>query len=164
MSLTNNPLPSILPTRALPKDQLATFAEKQIIAVTGYLNNQNLQVPLNPGRYDGFWVIDISNLKMSATDEKYEFALFGSNDPNFGNGNVELLAYHDLTALSANRLFPNILSGQDPVPPPSKASSRFASPFSNQIGEYVLQYVQCYVRVSGTSPTATCSSWISIDC
>src|SRR6187402_98158 len=106
MPLTANTVPSQVPFFATPFDAQNAFTSAQVIAVTGYLNNLNSgQLDLGgaspssgAGRSMGMWCLDITNIDMSSNDESYKFCLFGSNDVAFGNGNVELLAYHDFAA------------------------------------------------------------------
>jgi len=95
--------------------RMTAFTDTQVVTATGYLNNLNSGLldlggasPVSAvGRTDGMWNLDISAVNMVTTDETYKFALLGSNDIAFGNGNVELLAFHDLAALAANRVIAN---------------------------------------------------------
>jgi hypothetical protein len=103
--LTNNALPSIVPGRAYPIDTTQLFAQNQTFTATGYLNNgaATTQIDVDAGRLTGFWVIDLQTLKVTAGNETYQLALLGSNDPAFGNGNVELLAFHDWAAATCRQ-------------------------------------------------------------
>ena len=160
MALTKNPLPTIAPTRALPVDMLSAFSLAQVIAASGYLQNANLQVSAGPGRMEGYWVIDILSANMGTGDEFYQFFLLGSNDIAFGNGNVESLAAHDVGAAASVRALPTICAATPTIPDPGLNSTRHVIPFQNQMGSYVFNYLQCYVKMGGTGPTITCSSWL----
>lgn len=183
MAITRTLLPANAPTHALPYDALNAFALAQTIAATGYLTNVNTQLTYGPGRMEGYWVLDISSIELT-TGDQYQFALLGSNDIAFGNGNVDLLAFRDFATVTAQRIIPTIL-GASPFaiaslvgaapqwtanPPtnqtfsttvPSGAASiTHAIPFSNEMGEVTYEYLQCYVTIAGTTPTVTVSSWL----
>ena len=170
MPITANLIPSQVPHYAHPYDATTAFANAQVIAATGYANNVNAVLDLgsaNPssaaGRTNFMWVINVTNLKVSANDESYRFALFGSNDAAFGNGNVELLMMFDAAAVTAGRLVTTIL-GPSPifaVPPPGRAGLQYEKACSNLHADVVFRYLKCYVVVGGTGPTTTLSSWIS---
>ena len=161
MALTKTTLPALTPTHAVPYDTAQAFALAQTITATGYATNVNTQVTMGPGRMEGYWALDISNLKVSAGNETYGFYLMGSNDSGWGNGNVELLAAHDFAAASSGRLVPTILAVTPAEPVVGLNATRHAIPFSNQMGDYVFEYMQLYLVLGGTSPTVTFSSWLS---
>jgi len=98
MALTNNALPSITPQFTLPVDANMQFASAQTLAASGFVNNLNAVLDLQPGRFTGMLALDISAIDVSSGNETYQFSLLGSNDNAFGNGNVDLLAFHDFAA------------------------------------------------------------------
>lgn len=169
MALTANTIPSQVPFYATPFDAQLAFTSAQVIAATGYLNNLNSgQIDLgssNPssgaGRTDGMWVIAVSAIDFSSVDETYKFHLFGSNDVAFGNGNVELLAFHDLAAVTAGRQVATILGATPAIPPTGLAGTFFKLPFTNLMQRIVYRYLRSYVVISGTTPTVTVTSWVS---
>jgi hypothetical protein len=169
MPLTANAIPSQVPLYATPFDALNAFTSAQTIAVTGYLNNLNSGLldlgGANPssgaGRTEGMWCLDITNVDVSSGNETYAFYLFGSNDVAFGNGNVELLAAHDIAAASAGRLVATILGPSPAIPPTGLAGTLFQIPFTNLMQRIVYRYLKCYVVIGGTTPTITVTSWIS---
>lgn len=163
MALTKSLLPVITPTHAVPYDTLSAFALAQVIAATGYLNNVNLQVPTGPGRMEGYWVLDISSVNIATGDEFYKFFLLGSNDIAFGNGNVEILATHDIAATAALRLLPTIAAASPTIPVTGLNATRHVIPYSNEMGDFTFVYLQAYVLMGGTGPTVTCSSWLTYD-
>jgi hypothetical protein len=93
-------------------------------------------------------------------NEAYQFFLLGSNDPNFSNGNVEVLQIHDLAATSALRDLANICAASPAVPEADVVASLFVKPFVNQLDQYVFQYLQLYCVIAGTAPSVTFSSWV----
>lgn len=165
MALTSNPLPSILPGHAVPLDVNLLFCQDQTFGATGYLNNGSatIQLPIGPGRVEGYWVVDVKVLKVSAANETYQLGLLGSNDIAFGNGNTELLAFHDWAAATAGRVFPTILGASPLVPLANAIATRHVIPYSNRMGGFVLQYLQLYLQVGGTAPSVKLTSWITYD-
>ena len=169
MALTASLIPSQPSLYKAPFDATTAFTSAQTITATGYLNNLNSgQIDLggsNPisaaGRTDGLWQVYISAVNMVTTDEFYRFALLGSNDVAFGNGNVELLDFFDIAALSANRQIATILGASPAIPPTGKAATVFQRPCNNLQQEILYRYLRAYVVVGGTSPSVTCTSWFS---
>jgi hypothetical protein len=162
MALTNNTLPSVLPTRVVPYDSSTAFSKAQTVTASGYVGNINTQVPVLAGRFDGLWAIDVSAATLSS-NQSYQFFLVGSNDAAFTAGNVELLAIHDFAATSALRIFANNAAASSITPPNGQAVLRHVIPFCNQMGAYLFQYLQLYLLVGGTSPSITFSSWLAYD-
>jgi hypothetical protein len=138
MALTANAIPSQVTTLSVPYDATLAFCSAQTLTATGYFNNLNSgQIDLGggrpvsaAGRTDFIWNMDITATRLPATDETYKLHLFGSNDVAFGNGNVELLAFHDLAAVIAGRQVATILGASPAIPPTNLAapSSRFRPP------------------------------------
>lgn len=163
MALTNNALPSIVPGRAVPIDVNLLFAQNQTFTATGPLNNggSTVQLDILPGRFSGLWVVDLAVLKVSAGNETYQLALLGSNDPAFGAGNVDLLAFHDWAAAASGLVVPSLRAISPVVPTPNESVRRHTIPFSNLIGGYLLRYLQAYLTVGGTSPSVKLTSWVT---
>jgi hypothetical protein len=148
----------------MPYDSSTAFSKAQTVTGSGFISgNVNTQVPILSGRFIGFWVIDVSAANMATSDEYYQFALCGSNDAAFTNGNVELLAIHDFAATSALRIIASISSVSPTMPITGSAATRHVIPFCNQMGGFVFQYLQLYLKVGGTGPSITFSSWIVYD-
>lgn len=129
------------------------LASAQAICDLGYGN----------GEYQ--WALSISALKVSAGDELYKFALLGSNDVAFGNGNCDLLGYHEYAAAAsarvvANKLAPVAATGVV-IPDPGSAGTWDTFPFYNYRNGQTFRYVSLYLVISGASPTTTFISWIS---
>lgn len=169
MALTANTVPSQLPDLATPFDAMLAFTSAQTLTATGYLNNLNSgQVDFGgsspssgAGRKEGIWCFDITAIDMASADETYKFHLFGSNDVAFGNGNVELLAFHDLAAVTAGRQVATILGATPTIPPVGLAGTVFKIPFLTLRQRIVYRYVRAYVVIGGTTPSVTVTSWLS---
>lgn len=169
MALTANTIPSQVPFYATPYDAQNAFTAAQTLVATGYLNNLNSgQIDLggaNPssgaGRTEGMWCIDVTAIDFASADETYKLHLFGSNDVAFGNGNVELLAFHDLAAVTAGRQVATILGASPAIPPTNIAGTIFQFPFTNLMQRIVYRYLRAYAVIGGTTPTITLTSWIS---
>lgn len=162
MALTQTLLPVIAPTHAVPYDTLQAFALAQTLTASGFATNVNTQLTMGPGRMEGYWALDITNVFITSANEFYQFALLGSNDPNFAAGNVDLIAFYDLASSTATRLAVNSLLGINTtnVPPFGNAGVNFVTPFSNQRGNFVFEFMQLYLTVGGTTPSVTFSSWL----
>jgi len=167
MPLTAGALPSQAPHFAVPLDKATLFADAQTITATADLG-PNTQLDLGgvaplagfgvgsgAGRTSGMWVINVTAMDLSSGDESYKFALLGSNDVLFQNGNVDLLAFHDFAAVSAGRVIATLLG------PSLAAPTRIYRPFVNLSQGLVYRYLRARVVIAGTSPSISVSSWLS---
>ena len=169
MALTPNLIPSQVTTFPCPYDATLAFCSAQQLTATGYFNNLNSgQIDLggaNPvsaaGRTDFVWTMDITVLDETTTDEVYKLHLFGSNDPVFGNGNVELLAFHDFAGLAANRQVATILGASPAIPAVGLGGTIVQMLATNLMQRIYYRYLRCYLVASGTTPIITMTSWIS---
>lgn len=169
MALTANAIPSQGTAYHGPWDATLAFTDAQTLTATGYLNNLNSgqldlggAVPVSAaGRTDFIWDNLISAIDVSSGDETYGLALLGSNDVAFGNGNVELLAYHDLAAASSGRLIATLLGVTPAIPPTGAAGSRIQLPASNMMQGILYRYVRARAIIGGTTPSITLRSWIT---
>lgn len=171
MALTPLTIPSQFGLYNSPRDAMLDFTPAaETLTATGYMNSTVATTTIdlggsNPasaaGRHEGVWNILISNMKVSVTDETYRFHLFGSNDSAFGNGNVELLAFHDLAALAANRVVATILGATPTIPPANLTATQIQKLWSNQSQRILYRYLRGYVVIAGTLPTITYQSWLS---
>jgi len=169
MALTANAIPSQITTYPCPYDAMTAFCSAQTLTATGYLNNLNSgQIDLGggapvsaAGRTDFIWSMDITALDETTTDEVYKLHLFGSNDVAFGNGNVELLAFHDFAGVSANRQVATILGASPAIPPTNLGGTIVQLPATNLMQRIIYRYLRAYLVASGTTPSITVTSWIS---
>jgi hypothetical protein len=169
MALTALAIPSQITTFPCPFDASLAFCSAQSLTATGYYNNLNSgQVDLGGaapvsavGRTDFIWNMDITVADFTTTDEVYKLHLFGSQDVAFGNGNVELLAFHDLAALAANRQVATILGATPTIPPTNLAGTIIQIPCTNLMQRIYYRYLRMYLVASGTTPILTLTSWIS---
>jgi hypothetical protein len=169
MALTALAIPSQITTFPCPFDAMGAFTDTQTIATTGYLNNLNSGLidlggakPVSAvGRVDGIWNIDITTIDVSSNDESYWFALLGSNDSAFGNGNVELLAFYDVAAVTAGRVIATLLGASPTMPPTGLGGMIIQKPFTNLSARIYYRYLKARVIIAGTTPNLICSSWIS---
>jgi hypothetical protein len=167
MALTANTVPSTLVDYAVPYDAMNVLASAQTLVATGYMGSPNQldlgsSAPVSAaGRTDGIWSVDITAVDMTSGDETYRLHLMGSNDAAWGNGNVELLAFHDLAAATAGRIVPTILGASPAIPPTGRAGTILRIPFTNLRQNILYRYVRGYVVIGGTTPTITFTSWLS---
>lgn len=168
MALTALTLPQVGSYRC-PWDAMTAFTDTQTLTATGYLNNLNSGLidlgGSNPvsavGRVDAVWNVDITAIDVSSGDETYWLALLGSNDSAFGNGNVELLAFHDLAAASSGRVIATLLGVTPAIPSIGVAGSFLKIPFCNLMQGIAYRWLKCRAVIGGTTPTITMTSWIS---
>jgi len=113
------------------------------------------------GRTDFVWSMDITAVDMTSNDESYKLNLFGSNDVAFGNGNVELLAFHDFAAVTAGRQVATILGASPTIPPTGLGGTIVQLPATNLMQRIYYRYLRMYLVVGGTTPSITVTSWIS---
>lgn len=169
MALTALAIPSQVATFPCPYDAALAFTDTQTLTATGYLNNLNSGIldlggakPVSAvGRTDGIWNIDVTTVDMSSGDEFYQFALLGSNDAAFGNGNVDLLAFYDIAAAVAGRVIATLLGITPTIPPTGMAGMIIQKPFTNLACRIYYRYVKARVIIGGTTPNLICTSWIS---
>lgn len=165
MALTANALPSQIPFPIAPFDANLALATQptQTLAATGYMGAPTT-LDIGQGRVEGYWAIDITSVDMTSNDEVYKFHLMGSNDVAWGNGNVELLAFHDFAAVTAGRQVATILGASPAIPALSGLGGTLLHiPFNNLMQRIVYRYLRGYLVISGTTPTITFNSWISMD-
>lgn len=169
MALTPLTIPSQVVTYPAPFDAMTAFCSAQTLTATGYFNNLNSgQIDLGGpspvsavGRTDFIWSMDVTACDMSSNDESYKLNLFGSNDVAFGNGNVELLAFHDLAAVTAGRQVATILGASPTIPPTNLAGTIIQLPATNLMQRIYYRYLRMYLVAAGTTPSITLTSWIS---
>lgn len=169
-----NTLPSVLPRTICPFDLGTAFGPStgQTLTTSGWaqLNSAQAVAAIGPGAFDLDWALSISALKYSAGNETYQFALMGSNDPNFGNGNCDLLGFADYAAAASGRVVPNILAptgasaaGGVVIPDPQNVGTFDVMPFRNYKNGYTYKNVGLYVTLGGTAPSVTFASWVNKD-
>jgi hypothetical protein len=169
MALTNPTLPSIVPKFTLPRDAQTEFANAQTLTATGYINNTQAVIDLGGGsggtagvgRILGFLALDITAIDVSSGDETYGVGLIGSNDVAFGNGNCDLLMWHDFTAAASARTVPTICAASPAIPPTGITGTLMALPFTNLMQGFIYRYMKLRAIIGGTTPTITLSAWLS---
>lgn len=171
MALTANPIPSQVPFAAAPFDAMMAFCNAQTLVATGYFNNLNSgQLDIGggvagttqgAGRTEGLWCFTVSAIDFSSVDEIYKLHLFGSNDVAFGNGNVELLHFHDFAATAALRQVATILGATPTIPPVGVVGTIFQIPFTNLMQRITYRYLRMYLVAAGTTPSITLTAWCS---
>jgi hypothetical protein len=147
------------------------FSDGQVLTATGDLNNVNAQLDIGgvaplagfavgsgAGRHQGMLVLNITAMDFSSGDETYRFHLLGSNDAGFGNGNVDLLGFHDFAAASAGRIIATLMGASLAA---AGAAGRVYVPFVNLRQGLVYRYLRCRVVIGGTTPSVTVTSWLS---
>lgn len=165
MALTSLTLPAIPPLPPLPVDASLEFASAQTITATGYVNNVNQQIDLangatlGVGRHSFFCALDLT--AESGTSEGFQFYVMGSNDVNWGNGNVENLTAFDTAPASAQRMVTTIMGASPTIPDAGRVGSLVIKPFWNLgQGMIVYRYLRLYCVAAGTTPSLTLSAWV----
>jgi hypothetical protein len=169
MALTANLIPSQITEFPCPYDAMNAFCSAQVVVATGFLNNLNSGLidlgggaPVSAaGRTDFIWNLLINAVNFGTADESYTFRLLGSNDVAFGNGNVELIAMHDIAATAALRNLTAVLGATPAIPPANMAGTLFQLPATNLMQRIYYRWLKCHMVAVGTGPSVTCTSWIS---
>lgn len=171
MALTALAIPSQFGLYNSPRDAMLDFTPAaETLTATGYMNSTVATTTLdlggsNPvsavGRHEGIWNILISAIDMSSGDETYRAFLLGSNDAAFGNGNVELLAFHDFAAAAAGRIVATIMGASPTIPPGNLTATQQQKLWTNQSQRILYRYLRGYLVLGGTTPSITYQSWLS---
>lgn len=166
MTITAPPLPFNPPTPVVPLDILATFSLGQVVTASGPLGNQNTSISMGGvgGRFQGQMMLELSAINLASGNEFYQFSLLGSNDPNFGAGNSDLLAFYDIAATAALRLTnTSLLTPAAPlvagITTIQQNALQIVVPFTNQRGQFSFEFFALEAVVGGTGPSITVSAW-----
>lgn len=108
--------------------------------------------PTQQARMDGVVVIDVNALDIASGDERYTFKLLGSNDSNFGVGNVA-----ELAGLSIGKG-----TSGTPATLTDGVVGRYELLFCSEQASVKYQYVKLYVSIAGTTPTITFIAFIAV--
>jgi hypothetical protein len=108
--------------------------------------------PQQRARIDAVAVIDVTTIKTSAGNEKYNLMVLVSNDPAFGAGNVEMAAEISLGAGAA----------RDGINMLTSPIGRIELPFCTQIAGMLYEFAALYIVEAGTLPSITVSSFVAV--
>jgi hypothetical protein len=163
MALTRAPLPINLPTRSTPWDSALAFGDHVTMTTFGWVPGAaGGYITVPRGRFQGLWNLQVFSADVSSTNETYQFFLYGSNDPNFGNGNLDLLGMYDIAATSALRVPTGVgLGAAWPGLAAGTGAAIYSMPVSNERDVYTFEFINLYCEIGGTTPSITFSSWIS---
>jgi len=114
-------------------------------------------IDLGDGVVEGYMIVDIDAIDVSAADELYEIWLQGAQSATFGTaGLIRVLAGVELG--SGELLFNATATTGDQ----GAAGDRYVVPFRNVINGVVFRYVRAYLEIAnGTGETITCNIWLS---
>ncbi|HZH50264.1 MAG TPA: hypothetical protein VEZ16_00130 [Microvirga sp.] len=136
--------------RYYPLDVNTLFGEDVTLTATGNFqkNAQDVVLKIGKGRQDMALVVDVSALNVAA-DQKYSLALQGCSVNTFSGQPVENLALIELGHTS-------VRAGGARTSP----VGRYAIPVSNDlIDEF--EFVRLRLVASGTTPSITCTAYLS---
>ena len=108
--------------------------------------NQSKEV--GPGRFEGVLLVDVSAIKTTAGDEKYDLVLQGSQDSTFAT--KEIVGQLSLGAGAAR-----------PGGAITSSIGRYEIPFTTEQDDVDYRWVRLFVDVSGTSPSITLKAFIA---
>lgn len=111
------------------------------------VGGENAILDLGTGRTEHTIVIDISNIKTTDTDEKYEIIPIYSDSATLAN---------DFEAGAAYLLGAPLAIVRDA----DSTTGRYRLRSSNIISDRAYKYMALYVRIDGTSPSITFSSFL----
>lgn len=155
---------------AFPNDRTYSFDANSVLSdnaaaytVSGYMQasgadalldlggNQGTS-PLQQARIDAVAIFDVTAIKTSSGNESYKLLVVGSNDPNFGAGNVTCLAAVELGAVGGA----DVVNGlADPI-------GRVEVGFCTQKCQTLYEFIKCYLVIGGTTPTISISSFVAV--
>lgn len=125
--------------------------------------------PVQQARAEAALVIYLQNIDVASGDELYTLIVQGSNDPAFGEDNVQNLAAMDFGAENSRLGAGTTLTT---ATPPGQAAgagvttyplnSMYELFFTTEQNNVKYQYVRVYVQISGTSPTITFNAFIAL--
>jgi hypothetical protein len=157
-------IPSVTPTKVGTFDAMNCFTgglTPQAVTAGGYFNNGASagQLDVGPGLFDGYWIIDWVSRKQTSNEE-YTVYLLGSNDPAFGDGNIEMLSVQDYGASRVAVQPSGVVCGDSPAV--STGETDYI-PVLNFKSGIVYRYIRCWIDVAGTAPSASVNSWLTYD-
>lgn len=136
--------------RYYPLDALTKFGEDVTLTATGnfQINAADVVLKIGKGRQDMSLVVDVAALDTSSGNELYDLLLQGCAAQNF-SGAIENLAQIELGHTS-------VRTGGARTSP----IGRYAIPVSNEIlSEF--EFVRLRLVAAGTTPSITCTAWLS---
>lgn len=115
-------------------------------------------IDLGDGLVEGYMIVDIDAIDISAADELYEIFLQGAQSATFATaGLVRNLAAIEL---GAGELLTN---GTATTGDQGAAGDRYVVPFRNELNGEVFRYVRAYQQLAdGTGETITDKIWLTI--
>lgn len=124
-------------------------------------------VPIQQARLEAALVIYLSNIDVASGDELYVFVVQGSNDPAFGEDNVQNLAIIDFGAENVRLGDGKTLTT---ATPPGQAAGVTTYPnnsmyelfFTTEQNNVKYQYVRVYQVLSGTTPSITWNGFFAL--
>ena len=138
--------------RYYPFDAATVFCEDQTVTATVNLSTGGTEIlTVGDGRVDGCVVVDVSAIKTSANDEKYDLIIQGSNSATFASG-IQNLASYDLGAAA-------VRDGSGDV---ASVVGRYEVPTQNAQGGTEYKYMRARMVVSGTAPSITVTAHLAM--
>lgn len=135
------------------------------LTVTGYtqvggadgfidLGGNQSTTPKQQARIDAALVIFLTAIDTVTGDESYELWLLGSNDANFGAGNVVPLAGMVLGGIAGKTTIGIVNGAVD-------TAGMYEVSFTNEQNNVKYQYLKLRVVAAGTTPSATILAYIA---
>lgn len=108
--------------------------------------------PVQQARIDAMAIFDVTAIDTTSGNESYKLLIVGSNDANFGSGNVTCLAAVELGAVGGA----DVVNGlADPV-------GRVEVGFCTQKCGTIYEWVKCYLVAAGTTPSISISAFVAV--
>jgi hypothetical protein len=120
-------------------------------------------VPLQQARAEAALVIYVSAIDTTTGDEEYIIIVQGSNDPAFGEDNVQNLAAMDFGGETGRLGDGKTLTTPQPLGSGNyPAGQQYELFFTTEQNNVKYQYVRAFVQISGTTPSITFNAFISL--
>jgi len=116
------------------------------------LGGNQATTPKQQARIDAMLVVDVTAIDVASGDEKYNLQVLGSNDTNFGAGNVEMLTEYSL-GKGAVRDGVNMLDS---------LVGRYEIPFCTEQANVKYQFLKVRNTISGTTPSISYDAFVAV--
>ena len=149
----------IPPFKPYVPDRNLMFGEAVVMTATGNVQFAAADVILKigRGRMDATLILNITTMKVSATNELYDFWIQGCDVSDFSGGasGIVNLAHVQVGAVAALSAGAGISGG---------VGARVELDFNNVlVGNAMYDYIRLRAVIAGTAPTITFDAWVAVD-
>lgn len=119
--------------------------------------------PVQQARIDAMLVIYVTAITTAAGDELYRLIVQGSNDPAFGEDNVQNLASIDFgNEAVRDGAGTTLTTAAPPGTGNYPAGSMYELPFVTEQNNVKYEYMRVYQQLSGAAPSITWNGFVAV--